>query len=205
MVNQIVQIFTLTPSQENHINAIPDANKPDEWKRSTIVMDAIRSSIKDQLDLIQNQKCCYCGLQLWETARGEIDHIAPKASRQAAYPEFTFVKQNLALSCEYCNGSSKKGETNVVFRYNSIYSDCEFKIVHPYFDNPNDHYEWINESTKIVVRHKSWKGKYSIILFGLKELANARAKQRIYEKKLNRIKMIDNIINRFNTIINFRK
>lgn len=205
MINQITNIFTLTVDQENHLAIIDDALKPDEWKRGTIIMNGIRESITSQLDVIQSQKCCYCGLQLWETARGEIEHIAPKSSRQRAYPEFTFTKQNLALSCEYCNGSSKKGETDIVFRYNANYSDCEFKIVHPYFDNPNQHYKWVNQGTKIMISHQTWKGKYSIILFGLKELASARAKQRIFEKKVNRKIIVNNLLNRFLSIINFER
>ena len=203
MINQITNIFSLTIEEENHISNINNAAKPSEWKRGTVMMNGIRGSITSQLDSIQNQKCCYCGLQLWETGRGEIEHIAPKASRQKAYPEFTFTKQNLALSCEYCNGSSKKGETDIIFRYNAKYSDCEFKLVHPYFDNPNQHYQWINYETKIMISHKTWKGKYSIILFGLKDLASARAKQRIFEKKVNKKIIVNNLLNRFFSIINF--
>lgn len=203
MINQIANIFTLSAQQENHLAGIPNAQKPAEWERSTVMMNGIKVSVTNQLDTIQKEKCCYCGLQLWETGRGEIDHIAPKASRKMAFPEFTFTKQNLALACEYCNGSSKKGETNTVFRYNANYANCEFKIVHPYFDDPNVHYEWINERTKIVIRHKTWKGKYSIILFGLHEQANARAKQRIYEKRINRFRTVQNIYSRFKQIISF--
>lgn len=205
MINQITSVFTLTQDEENHISLIADALKPDEWIRGTMMMKGMRASITSQLDIIQNQKCCYCGLQLWETARGEIEHIAPKSSRQRAYPEFTFTKQNLALSCEYCNGSSKKGETNIVFRYNAKYSDCEFKIVHPYFDNPDQHYQWINQGTKIMISNRTWKGKYSIILFGLKDLASARAKQRIYERKVNRKIIANNLLNKFISIIKFQR
>ncbi len=194
----------MTQLEVNHIASIPDSLKVAEWERGTVLMKGIRSSITSQLNTIQNEKCCYCGLQLWETARGEIDHIAPKASRHKAYPEFTFVKQNLALSCEYCNGSNKKGERNTILRYNSNYQNCDFKIVHPYFDVPNHHFEWINQRTQVVIRHKTWKGKYSIILFQLKDLANARAKQRIYEKKLRRIKNVQNIFEKFKKITYFQ-
>jgi uncharacterized protein (TIGR02646 family) len=203
MIHQLNNIFILTDEQENHMSGIPDSDKPDEWVKTNAFMTNIRASITAQLDGFQNQKCCYCGLDLWETGRGEIEHIAPKSSRQRAYPEFTFEKQNLALACEYCNGSSKKGETDIVLRYSPTYSNCEFKLVHPYFDNPNDHYEWINNKTQIVVRHRTWKGKYSIILFHLHKHANARAKQHIYERKVNRLRIYNNIIDRFKQIISF--
>lgn len=141
MINQITNTFTLTVSQDIHLSSIVNAGKVAEWSRNTNMMKEVRRSITEQLDLIQNKKCCYCGLQLWETGRGEIDHIAPKASRQKAYPEFTFEKLNLALSCEYCNGSSKKFEKDTILRYNSTYQNCKFKIVHPYLDNPNLHFQ----------------------------------------------------------------
>lgn len=206
MINQINNTVTLTQQQDDHLAGIAIANRPAEWDKTNATMTAIKTSITTQLDGFQNQKCCYCGLQLWETARGEVDHIAPKGARPKAYPEFTFEKPNLALSCEYCNGSSKKGQTDIVFRYNANYSNCEFKIVHPYFDNPNAHYEWVNTRTQIQLRHRTWKGKYSILLFELDTTgqANARGKQRIYEKKVNRIRVVNNLFNRFKQIVLFK-
>jgi len=205
MLNQITRTFSLTEVEEIHIASVPDNKKSDEWGRGTNLMNIIKSSIATQLNEIQNQKCCYCGLQLWETGRGEIEHIAPRASRIKAYPEFTFEKMNLALACEHCNGSSKKGEKNVIFRKHAVYRHCEFKLVHPYFDNPQDHYEWINEITKIVIRHKTWKGLYSIILFKLKDLAIARAKQYIYEQKVNERMTDQETKEKYNRIISFER
>ncbi|MCF1713324.1 hypothetical protein L0U88_01620 [Flavihumibacter sp. RY-1] len=205
MINQIHNALVLTQQQETHLAGIVVNRRPAEWDKTNAIMTDIKGSILSQLDGFQKQKCCYCGLQLWETSRGEIDHIAPKGARPRAYPEFTFEKKNLVLSCEYCNGSSKKGQTDIVFRYNTNYSDCEFKIVHPYFDNPYSHYEWVNTRTQIQLRHKTWKGKYSILLFQLDTIgqANARGKQRIYEKKLNNIKVVKDLYDRFKRIIYF--
>lgn len=205
MINQLTNTFNLTTEQEDFISNIIHSSKVYEWNKGTTNMKEIKSSISSQLNHFQNQKCCYCGLELWETSRGEIEHIAPKGSRKKAYPEFTFTKHNLAISCEYCNGSSKKGERDIIFRYNQNYSACEFNIVHPYFDNPKNHYNWINHDTKILISHKTWKGKYSIILFGLKDLAIARAKQKNYENKIQRKILINNYLDIFLSIINFNR
>ena len=65
-----------------------------------------------------------------------------------------------------------------------------------------DFWTW-DERTKIVIRHRTWKGKYSIILFHLKEQAFARAKQRMFEKRVNRISKVSSVFNRFKEIISF--
>lgn len=201
MIQQILQLFTLTQEQEILIASFVPAERADEWDRGTNVMNAIKSSITTQLNEIQREKCCYCGLQMWETGRGEIEHIAPKAARGKSYPQFSFEKQNLALACEYCNGSSKKGETDVVLTEHAVYNQCTFKLVHPYFDNPDDHYEWINEETKVVITHRTPKGKYSIDLFELHDLAEARAKQQMFERKKAPLKVDDALFQRFRQII----
>lgn len=203
MINQITNRFTLTRSQKEYIDSVPINDRAAAWDQNTKIVSEIKKSIKEQLDDIQNQKCCYCGLRLWETSRGEIEHIAPKAGRKKAYPEFAFTTENLALACEYCNGSSKKGEVDTILRHDVNYSDVLFKIVHPYFDKPSVHYEWLNSSTQITVRHKTWKGKYSIILFGLEKLATARAKQIMWEKKTTRVNSINELRTRFLKVITF--
>lgn len=204
MIKRIRNTITLTTAQVTYIAGLSNADKPRAWKNDKIGTE-IKESATLQLDDIQDSKCCYCGLQLWETGRGEIDHIASKSGRKKSYPEFTFELKNIALACEHCNGSSKKGERDVVFKYNTVYDNCTFKIVHPYYDDPDSHYMYINNRTQIIIKHKTWKGRYSIILFGLELLTNARSKQVTYEKKVNRFKPIKTIYNRFLRIINFNK
>lgn len=198
--------FQLSAEQETHLNSIPDNDKPTEWDRNNNIMNGIKKSITDQLNITQNGKCCYCGLSLWETSRGEIEHIAPKRGRPTPYPEFTFTKKNLALACEYCNGSSKKGQKNIISRYNVSYDNCEFKLVHPYFDDPNLHYEWVNNKTKIQIRSQTLKGKYSIMLFELDQpqMAIARGKQYVYERTVAKLEREQKYINLFKRIISFK-
>lgn len=71
---------------------------------------------------------------------------------------------------------------------NVVYSNCTFKIIHPYFDDPIQHYEWTKGKFKILVSGISNKGKFSICLFELDSEAHtlARAKQVMFEEKLRR-------------------
>lgn len=206
MLNRIINDIQLTDEEDTYLAEILINNRPDEWERNTVMMNNIKKSINTQLNLFQNEKCCYCGLKLWETSRGEIEHIAPKRGRPKAYPEFTFTKKNLALACEYCNGSSKKGQKDIILKYNANYNRCEFKLVHPYFDDPDLHYEWVNNKTKIQIRHKTGKGQYSISLFKLDQpsMSDARGKQYIYERKVAKIAQKQRYINLFKRIISFR-
>jgi uncharacterized protein (TIGR02646 family) len=207
MIYKISKNYKLTAIQDQYLSGFPGVQSLQAWNSQTNVIKEIKESIRSQLSQIQNNKCCYCGLSLEETSRIEIDHIAPKSSRKKSYPEFAFKESNLALSCELCNGSSRKGEADTILSYSSAYNYCKFKLVHPYFDDPQKHYKWINSKLRVVISHTSWKGKYSIILFGLNKEAriSARAKQRNFEKEIQRQKIKQNVINKAKRIINFFK
>src|SRR5690606_12318514 len=86
--------------------------------------------------------CAYCGLPLNRTSGPQIDHIAPKS----IYPEYTFEAKNLILSCSLCNGFSKKAEFDTVRSKGENYLDNTFYIVHPYFDDPTRHFEYIDHN-----------------------------------------------------------
>lgn len=166
MINQASYVLNLTRDEFRELCKIKpwsgnywDSPPTDEIK-------AIKAKISQQL--IDNQEICsYCGLKLWGTSNGEVEHIAPKASFRN--PEFTFTLKNLTLACHYCNGFSKKGTRPIILEGNRIYSKCTFNIVHPYFDNPEDHYEWTDNELQILIQSKngSAKGQFSIELFEL--------------------------------------
>lgn len=100
----------------------------------------IKERIKLQLQKLQGNECAFCGLNL-RTRVSQIEHIAPKGKK--LHPEFTFEKKNLILACSLCNGFSKKASFNTISIKNINYNLCEFNIVHPYFDNPDDHFEYV--------------------------------------------------------------
>lgn len=126
----------------------------------------IKDKLRKQLEAVQ-KTCAYCGLKLKGTSKGQIEHIAPKAYYR--YPQFTFSLWNLVLACGYCNGFEKKGTSDTIEVINILYKKCIFKIVHPYFDNPNTHFDWADNQLEILIQVKdnSTKGLNSIELFGL--------------------------------------
>ncbi|WP_022779990.1 hypothetical protein [Butyrivibrio sp. AE3009] len=69
------------------------------------------------------------------------------------YPQVTFEPQNLVLACPDCNGFLYKHDKNTVITTNSKYKDWEFSIVHPYFDDPSDYYDYKEE--QIIIRIKN--------------------------------------------------
>jgi len=141
---------------------------------------AIKKRLKTHLETVQNKKCAYCGVRVEVAGRGEIEHIVPKG--KSLYPQFTFHELNLVLICELCNGSSRKGSKDIISRNSPIYSLNKFKIVHPFFDNPETHYDWVNNA-KINIIEKSSKGRYSIDLFQLDsiQMTEYRAKDKVIE------------------------
>ena len=157
--------------------------KYEDWDSRKNINKDIKKSIKKQLLFWQNEKCVYCGLKLEETSREEIEHIAPRH----LYPYFEYITKNLAMSCQYCNSSSKKGRKDTVLIEGSYYNQCIFNIVHPYLDDVDCFFE--NEGAIIKVRlglsaNDKEKAEKTIMMFGLSENAHveARAKQLIYER-----------------------
>ena len=73
------------------------------------------------------------------------------------------------MACNYCNGFDKKGTVNTISDINRLYSKCDFTIVHPYFDDPNEHFEWDDNQIQILIsiRNGSDKARASIELFDL--------------------------------------
>ncbi len=182
MIKQIKGKVRLQINQIRYLQSIPKPNLASDWDRQDKVMQSIKLEINSQLEKLQDGYCSYCGLKLEETSRPEIDHIAPK--HIALYCNFIFEPQNLALSCQFCNGSSKKHRYNPIIFFFYLYDHCNFEFVHPYFDDPDDHYEWVDESIRIMISDKSTKGKKSIEIFELDTIkqSEARSKELIYDQ-----------------------
>ena len=205
MINKINSTYNLNNTQQNFLNSLIPF-QPGIWDSSTV--SHIKDEIHNQLLNIQNNNCCYCGLKVNEGGRAEIEHIANKGGKKKpAYIEFVFTKENLAIICQFCNSSSKKGQTDIMDSIDlTNYQNCTFKIVHPYFDDPNLHYSWSNGKYEILISSISAKGRKSIDLFGLDSEAHtlARAKQKMFESKLAKYKKRNEILNRIKSILTFK-
>lgn len=174
---------------------------------SGVKRNELKSHIRKELKDNQGDYCAFCGLNL-KTRVAQIEHIAPKGV--GLYPEFMFEPKNLILACSLCNGFDKKKNYNTIIVYNKVYNKCEFKIIHPYFDNPDDHYEYIKDpdtNLNVIIRPKvvhgieSLKAINSIDLFDLKspDMVSARAEEiLINQTKLNvaRQKLLDQVLSR---------
>ncbi len=210
MISQIVNIYTLPLDFQTEL----ESHKPyteKSWDSKAGNLVEIREEIKRQLIFNQKNKCCYCGLELGETSRVEIEHIAPKAGRQGNFPQFSYYKYNLAAICQFCNSSSKKGEFNPITKESPLYRRCEFSIVHPYLNDPAQYYDFKRNSLQIVISAKEGVNKSkalkSIEIFGLSEEAhaNARAKQYYWEKRKSKYNFTDAIIDRIKGIVLFKR
>ncbi|MED2708447.1 hypothetical protein [Bacillus toyonensis] len=155
-----------------------------KWGIVNKEINMLKKHIRTQLANFQDNKCAYCGLTLNETSGSEIEHIVPKGGdKQPIHPQFTFTPYNLSLSCHLCNGPVKKGKKDTIITLDINYRLCEFSIVHPYFDDPKDHFDWIPKGKKILISDRTPKGKKSIEIFKLDDTAHneARAKLANYE------------------------
>lgn len=140
------------------------------WGDGTKI-ENLKKHIKKELNDKQELYCAYCGMRLELTSEDQIEHIAPKGKDR--YPQFMFNKSNLILACSLCNGFEKKekrGNFKTISKLEAEYQNCKFNIVHPYFDNPEDHLDLGSpENKRVTISSKTLKGQKSITVFKLDE------------------------------------
>lgn len=181
MIKQAVYNLSLTPAELKQLEAIKPW-KGTHWDAPPSNIVKIITKIRQQLEEVQTV-CSYCGLKLYGTSNPQIEHIAPKSK----HPNFTFTLKNLTLACDSCN-CSKKGQKEVVNKRANTYEDCEFLLVHPYFDDPDLHFEWTDNHIQILIQAKdgSPKGLFSIEMFELcsPKMSMHRAQQVRYDEMI---------------------
>ena len=207
-IKQIIENITYTAADVAIIKSKLNTNKS-RWDDGDIRNKNVKKKIRKFLIeshkstiIDYNEKyveCAYCGCWIGASSRGEIEHIAHKSK----YVAFEYLNSNLVYVCSYCNGSSKKGQKDVVINWDNvsdsininhpnifnhledIYNKLEFTIVHPKFDNPNDHYKWKDTDKILLSDHLSEQGGKSIEMFKLKDYAmvEQRLMQRRREKE----------------------
>ncbi|HDU8345110.1 HNH endonuclease [Proteus mirabilis] len=133
--------------------------------------DELKNNIKKQLLKLQDGFCPYCGFKFsYRTGeRGtrniQREHIAPKAT----YKVYTFTTRNLVLACSICNGSDYKSNCDTIDNLGGTYSDCTFKIIHPYLDKRSEHLRLDSNTGLYKCINGKPKGKFTVELFGLNE------------------------------------
>lgn len=127
-------------------------------------IDFIRKEIKTHYIKEQNHTCVYCR-QVFKSNNGrtwDIEHII---SREAVH-EFMFEPKNLCVACPDCNQRKGAGKvTNSKARKNLPSKPTDYFIVHPHFDNYEQHIEAIKPGEFYF--SKSSKGEFTISLCGL--------------------------------------
>lgn len=74
-------------------------NKSDKKKVKSIYSSYNKPDIKETLNRMYNNHCCYCESRVGVVDYPHIEHRKPKRK----YPELTFDWDNLHLACEKCN------------------------------------------------------------------------------------------------------
>ncbi len=163
MIVQIQGRIQLNNAERQHLATLRP-HKGHMWdKKPDDTVKGIKQKIRNQLLIMQNEICAYCGLDLGGTSEGQIEHIAPKGR----YGQFTFEIENLAMACHNCNGFGNKGTANTILAINQNYNQCVFKLVHPYYDNPDHHFEWTTINKNVLIQSETDEGIYSIDLLDL--------------------------------------
>lgn len=186
----------------NNLNSMDEL----EWDSPTGLLKELKDSI--QRDLIHANgnsvlypslpvfDCGYCGTRMNVSGRPEVEHIAHKAK----YRMFSYHPTNLVYVCSNCNGSSKKGQRNVVSNFDerikidfskdnvydqiqNLYSTLKFDIIHPKLDDPDDHIEWVDEEKTIIKNGKTPKGVMSIEMFELSSYSMISQRKKDYEEE----------------------
>lgn len=130
----------------------------------------VRTAVKYHYEREQEFRCCYCKQELL-SVHGRVwdaEHIVPRS----VVPRFLFEPLNLVVACVDCN--STKGDANTVTRNRRPRrypaSSSDFTIVHPHFDEYEEH---IAVYLGKIYSAKSPKGQKTIELCGLIRYAYA--------------------------------
>ena len=137
----LIDPIRYTTDEQSHVDLVLKPQKRLGWYDKKNLTVALKNRISRHTIIAQGGRCAYCEAMLLGGAHA-IEHIAPKG----LYGEFCFEPYNLVTACSSCNSPSNKGEKDTVQRpVNWLnYTANRFKIVHPYFDNPDDHFKYLD-------------------------------------------------------------
>jgi len=142
---------------------------------------ALKRKIKNQLKLYQENHCYYCGIYFPflrnDSMNVHIDHFYPKGAEHGYYEKYVFEMKNLVLSCSICNGLGVKGESDYGINTNETLTKIGSRIIHPYFDDINDHFH-LNEKTGVLefINKDKSKAIKTVNVFALNEPQQIRAR-----------------------------
>ncbi|ABG39262.1 hypothetical protein Patl_0734 [Paraglaciecola sp. T6c] len=151
---------------------------PSQWNLQTNAMKKYKKELLEKLVDIQENRCVYCGLG-FDRKSVDREHFVHKEATRG-FKEFMFTPENLFASCEFCNRRLKK-RTTVIDSYDKNYSDCTFKIIHPYLDTPSEFISFFpsNDVPYVVkpTEKDCGKGERTIEMFELDTISMWKLRQ----------------------------
>jgi 5-methylcytosine-specific restriction endonuclease McrA len=111
-------------------------NRGDGWDSPDL--DPIRSRIKQFYLAGQTFRCCYCRRQnvVVHGRAWDVEHVISRATNAT----FMFEPQNLAVACLDCNLAKLNADVLVRKRSRFPRTSGAYKIVHPHFDDWDEHF-----------------------------------------------------------------
>lgn len=152
-----------TVKEQVHVDNVLVPQNTDGWKDRKNMTNAIKNRIRTHTIIAQRGRCAYCETPLLRGAHA-IEHLAPKG----LYGEFCYEPYNLVTACSSCNSTSNKGEVDTIVSpaNRRDYAANRFKMVHPYFDNPDIHLKYSDkERTLFDMPNCSKEGQFTINMF----------------------------------------
>lgn len=155
-------------------------------------------TVKTQLEVIQNYKCCFCEAKYKHITSGDVEHFRPKAGYsqgkgnsfiRPGYFWLAYDWSNLLVSCEVCNRREKGNYfplKNPIRRFTNHQSNIDLEeswFINPSLIDPEYHITFINE----IPEHLSLEGAKTIEYLSLdrEELNEMR------RTKLNLLKRLE--------------
>jgi hypothetical protein len=178
------QSATIDPVIQKKLDAYPVDIRPKRWNGKAKSVTHFKLEVLKHGLTIQSGKCAWCQLAVGEEGRRtpHRDHIAPKAK----HAKWTFLPQNIVISCEYCNGFAIKGEIDTISVLADDYERCTFHVVHPYIDDATIHVRFVPDATNapIIIQSLSDKGAWTIqkLKLDTPSMTLERAKSHLYER-----------------------
>lgn len=135
----------------------------------------VKKEIKSYLTLKQESYCYYCGRSFYLFGENQrrisrnihIDHILPKNANHGHYGRFVFEPKNLILACAICNGADFKGRLDFCNTPTLDYDRMSFLIVHPHFDDINQHFVIGDDGRAIKINQDTSKADLMERVFGI--------------------------------------
>lgn len=131
-----------TPREQEVISALMSLKKGDKlltgseiWEVNNKAEKALKHRISKRTLWEQNCRCAYCECMMVQ-GNCFIEHFVPKSLHR----EFVYEPENLTSSCGRCNCTGIKGHKETLnSTLSTVYNLNQFKIVHPYIDQPDQH------------------------------------------------------------------